>query len=144
MFAFSNLSGAIADNMIERGVDVTHTRKIMQAIGFAGRALFLALLRYASHAYAAMIFVSSGLALAAFSNSGVYATHQDIGPSVAGTLLGISNTFASLPGVIGVYITGVILDATHQNWNIVFSTAIAFDLLGLLVYTAFATSKRQW
>lgn len=144
MFAFSNLSGTIADRMIERGVDVTYTRKLMQAIGFAGRAVFLALLRYASNAYVAMALVSSGLALASFSNSGVYATHQDIGPSVAGTLLGISNTFASLPGIIGVYVTGVILDKTQNNWNIVFATAIGFDVLGLIVYVAFATSKRQW
>lgn len=144
MFMFSNLSGSIADKMIERGADITYTRKVMQTIGFAGRAVFLAMLRYASNAYVAMVFVSSSLALASFSNSGVYATHQDIGPSVAGTLLGISNTFASLPGVIGVYITGVILDTTQNNWNIVFATAIGFDVLGLLVYVAFATSKRQW
>eukprot|EP00177_Eucheuma_denticulatum_P000396 GFKZ01000687.1.p1 GENE.GFKZ01000687.1~~GFKZ01000687.1.p1 ORF type:complete len:458 (-),score=35.84 GFKZ01000687.1:477-1823(-) len=144
MFVASNVSGAVADAMIRRGVDVTLTRKLMQTVGFLGPALFLGLVTHAENAYAAMGLVSVALALAAFSNSGVYATHQDIGPLVAGTLLGISNTFASLPGVVGVYVTGVVLERTGGDWNVVFGMAIAFYLLGWVVYVGLATSKRQW
>lgn len=144
MFVASNVSGALADAMIRRGVDVTVTRKLMQTVGFLGPAVFLALVTRVGNAYVAMGLVSVALALAAFSNSGVYATHQDIGPLVAGTLLGISNTFASLPGVVGVYVTGVVLERTSGDWNVVFGMAIAFYLLGWVVYMGLATSKRQW
>lgn len=144
MFVFANVGGWIADLLIRRNWSVTRTRKLMQSVGFVGPAVFLGVLCSAETAGAAMVYVSTALALASFSQSGVYANHQDIGPQVAGTLLGISNTFASLPGVIGVYITGVVLDMTDNNWNAVFGIAIMFYIVGLVVYNLFATSERQW
>lgn len=144
MFVFANVGGGIADGLIKRNWSVTRTRKLMQSIGFIGPAVFLGVLCTAENAASAMVYVSTALALASFSQSGVYANHQDIGPQVAGTLLGISNTFASLPGVIGVYITGVVLDATENNWNVVFAMAIIFYVTGFVIYNLFATSERQW
>lgn len=144
MFVCANLGGLLADGLIARAWSVTRTRKLMQTVGFAGPAAFLAALCTARHAGVAMAYVSAALGLAAFSQSGVYANHQDIGPGVAGTLLGISNTFASIPGVIGVYVSGVVLDATGHDWNAVFGMAIAFYIVGLVVYNLFATSERQW
>jgi len=57
-------------------------------------------------------------------------------------LLGISNTFAAVPGIIGVALTGFILDATGGSWNSVFGIAIGFYLLGTVVFNAFATGER--
>lgn len=144
MFVAANVGGAIADQMISRGYNTTFTRKTMQSIGFLGPAIFLYLLAGARSPSAAVWYVSAGLGLAAFSQSGVYANHQDIGPQCAGVLLGISNTFASIPGIVGVAITGVILDATSNNWAAVFYLSIAFYAFGLLVYNLFATSEKQW
>lgn len=144
MFVMSNIGGSIADGLIARGVSVTHTRKLLQSIGFLGPAVFLGVLRVAQSAWIAMLYISCGLGLGSFSQSGVYSTHIDIAPGSAGVLLGISNTFASLPGMIGVYATGVILDATGQNWNYVWALSIAFYIIGLVTYDLYATSERQW
>lgn len=144
MFACANISGVCADGLIARGFNRTYVRKCMQSIAFLGPAVFLVLLARAEHASAAVGYVSAALALAAVSNSGVYSNHQDIGPQIAGTLLGVSNTFASIPGIVGVSVTGVILDHTDNNWAAVFYLAIAFYLLGFFVYSIFATSERQW
>lgn len=144
MFIFANIGGFIADRAIRSGVSVTHARKMMQSIGFIGPAAFLIALCTAKNVTSAMVYVSLALALASFSQSGVYANHQDIGPNVAGTLLGISNTFASIPGLVGVCITGIILDVTEHNWNAVFGIAIFFYMVGFVVYNLFATSERQW
>ena len=38
--------------------------------------------------------------------------HLDVAPRYAGILMGISNTFATLPGIIGVAATGFIVQAT--------------------------------
>lgn len=140
----ANVGGQLADMMVRRGVSTTTVRKTMQTVGFAGPALFLALLSAATRAGSAMRCVTAALALGAFSQSGVYSNHQDIAPRAAGTLLGVSNTFASMPGLIGVALSGFILQRTHNNWAAVFALAIAFYLIGLFVYLTFATSRRQW
>ncbi|CDF36240.1 unnamed protein product [Chondrus crispus] len=144
MFACANVGGRVADGLLQRGWSTTRTRKTMQSVGFCGAAVFLGLVCAARTAGQAMGCVSAGLGLAAFSQSGVYANHQDIGPRVAGTLLGISNTFASVAGVVGVYVSGVVLDRTGHDWRAVWGMAIAFDMVGLVVYNLFATSERQW
>lgn len=144
MFVFANVGGVLTDLLQQRGVSVTRARKTAQAIGFAGPALFLIILTRTAALVPQVVCLAAALSSSAFSQSGVYATHQDIGPHIAGTLLGISNTFASVPGLVGVYVTGVVLDATDQNWNAVFGMAICFYLVGLVVYSTTASSRRIW
>lgn len=144
MFLAANIGGALADAMLARGVGVTFVRKIMQGVGFVGPAILLLFLMRAEKASTAVAFLGGALATSAFSQSGVYANHQDIGPRIAGTLLGVSNMFASLPGLLGVWLTGVVLQATGRNWDVVFAMAVAFYILGLIVYTALGTSRRIW
>lgn len=144
MFAFSNVGGILADKLLDRGLDVTKVRKIMQGVGFLGPCLSLLTLMVFNSLKTAIVLIALALATSSFSQSGVYANHQDIGPRVAGTLLGVSSTFASLPGLIGVWISGAILDATNKDWNAVFALAVVFYTFGLLFYTWFGTSRRIW
>lgn len=97
MFFTSNLSGYGADRLIGDGVDTTRVRKIMQTIGFLGPSVFLVITIFTTTALTATICVTCGLGLHAFSHAGVYCNHQDIssGKSVAGVLLGLSNTGSS-------------------------------------------------
>lgn len=144
MFVFANVGGFTADAMLARGFSVTNVRKTVQAVGFAGPALSLVALTQAQTVSSAVALVACALATSSLSQSGVYANHQDIGPDVAGTLLGISNTFASIPGLIGVWITGVVLDLTDQHWSGVFALAALFYTIGLVIYTTMATAERIW
>lgn len=52
-----------------------------------------------------------------------------------------SNTGAAIPGIVGVALTGYILDATG-SWSLVFAIAIFFYLLGTVVYNALGTGER--
>lgn len=144
MFLFSNVGGLLADHLLATGkYEVTTIRKLNQAIGFAGPTFFLSLLTTTSNVVPAVVYIAAALATSAFSQSGVYANHADIGPTIAGTLLGLSNTFASIPGFVGVWISGVVFQLTG-DWNYVFAIAIFFYAFGLFFYTTFATSKRIW
>jgi MFS family permease len=49
--------------------------------------------------------------------------------------LGISNTIATIPGVLGVTLGGAILDATG-SWALVFGVAGAFSVIGLVAFAA--------
>jgi MFS transporter, ACS family, solute carrier family 17 (sodium-dependent inorganic phosphate cotransporter), other len=146
MFVVSNVSGVLADFAIRRGRDRTWVRKAMQSVGFVGPSVFLALLMTAKTEYVAVCLVTIGLGLSSFSQAGVYCNHQDIAGSakVAGVLLGMSNTVASLPGIFGVSLTGFIIDRTNGNWNIVFGLTIGVYVVGLLFYCAFGSAEQMF
>ncbi|KAM2346809.1 hypothetical protein EV2_010879 [Malus domestica] len=64
----------------------------------------------------------------AFSQSGLYSNHQDIGPHYAGVLLGLSNTSGVLAGVFGTIATGYILQ--RGSWDDVFKKSRNTPLFG--------------
>lgn len=143
MFLSANAGGQIAGGLFRRGMSMTNVRKLMQSIGFLGPAFFLSLVAVTHTPFACISYMTAALALSSFSQSGVYSNHQDIGPGYAGLLLGLSNTFAALPGIIGVPLTGFILDTTG-SWKLVFGIAIGFYLLGTVVYNAFGSGEKQF
>jgi ACS family sodium-dependent inorganic phosphate cotransporter len=66
---------------------------------------------------------------------------MDIAPRHAGTLMGISNTAGTIPGVIGVYISGLIIEWTN-DWALVFQVAAGVYIFGMIFYLVFASGKR--
>jgi len=56
--------------------------------------------------------VTAALGTASLSLCGLYCNHADLSPRYAPFLLGMTNTIGALPGIIGVAVTGAILDAT--------------------------------
>ncbi|CAM8931819.1 unnamed protein product [Rhodiola kirilowii] len=56
---------------------------------------------------------------------------------------GITNTVGAVPGIVGVALTGFLLDATH-SWSIsLFVPSIFFYMTGTVVWLAFASSEPQ-
>ncbi len=141
MFLMANVAGWIADKLIASGRSVTFVRKLMQTIGFLGPTIFLSLIGGVSSAPQAIVYMCCALGLNAFALSGFGVNHLDIGPRYAGILLGFSNTAGTIPGIIGVTLTGYILDATG-SWSLVFSIAAGIYLVGLLVWLLFATGEK--
>ena len=66
---------------------------------------------------------------------------MDIAPRGAGIIMGLSNTAATIPGIVGVYASGLILQATG-SWTLVFQTAAAVLIFGLIVYLLFASARK--
>lgn len=50
------------------------------------------------------------------------------------------NTVGAVPGFLGVYLAGHILEIT-QSWPIVFSTAAAINLVGWTVFIVFGSAE---
>ncbi|GJP50626.1 hypothetical protein CLOM_g9769 [Closterium sp. NIES-68] len=136
----SNVGGWIADTLIARGFSVTLVRKVMQSIGFLGPAICLSLLSTVKSPVAAIALLMLSQGTDAFSQSGLYSNHQDIGPRYAGILLGLSNSAGVLAGVFGTYVTGQILQ--NGSWDEVFTVAVALYLVGTVVWNVFATGER--
>lgn len=140
MAVFANIGGWIADTLVSRGLSITTVRKIMQSIGFLGPAFFLTQLSHVRSPALAVLCMSCSQGLDAFSQSGLYSNHQDIGPRYSGVLLGLSNTAGVLAGVFGTAATGYILQ--RGSWDSVFKVAVALYIVGTLVWNFFSTGEK--
>ena len=140
-FLVSNVAGWIADRMIASGRSVTFTRKFLQTIGFLGPAVALGLLAGTTDAVTAVVLLSIGLGLASFTFAGAGCNHLDISPRHAGIIFGISNTAATVPGVVGVALTGFMVDQTGTYASAFYLTA-AILVFGWLTFLVFGTGKQ--
>ena len=141
MFAMANVGAQLADGLLKRGRSVTFVRKLMQSVGFLGAAAALLAIGQVHTVLPAIGLMCVSLGLGSFALSGFASNHLDIGPRYAGALMGLSNTAGTLPGVIGVAVTGYILEATG-SWALVLGIAAALYVAGAVVWLAASTGER--
>lgn len=140
-FVFLNVAGTVADRMVKSGMAVTRVRKICQTIGFSGLACALFFVGTVDSAWLAITIMCAGSAVGAFVTGGFAVNHMDIAPNHAGKLMGITNTFATIPGIIGVAVSGYILETTG-SWAMVFQVAGAVTVFGMVFYLIFARGEK--
>lgn len=140
MFVMVNVVAWGADRMVRRGRSLTLVRKSMQTIGLVGSAGFLLLAPGAQSATTALLIMCGALGTLGFTWSGFAPNHLDIAPHHADVLMGVTNTAGTLPGVIGVLITGWLVDVTG-TYASAFALAAAINVGGALVWLAFSTAK---
>jgi MFS transporter, ACS family, solute carrier family 17 (sodium-dependent inorganic phosphate cotransporter), other len=141
MFVMTNVGAWAADSMVRRGVSLTAVRKIMQATGLLGASVFLLLAQDVSTGVQAMLLMCGALGALALTWSGFAPNHLDIAPRYADVLMGITNTAGTLPGIIGVVITGWLIDVTG-SYGSAFVLAASLNAVGAIVWLAFGTGKR--
>jgi ACS family sodium-dependent inorganic phosphate cotransporter len=141
-FAMANVAGGLADRMINRGRSPTFVRKLMQLTGLLGVALFLLLVQTASSATSGVLLMCGAAGTLALCYAGYAANGFDIAPRYADVLFGISNTFATVPGIIGVAVTGWLVERTGA-YSAPFVVTAAVAVLGALVFLRFGSGRRQ-
>uniref|UniRef100_A0A673T8G0 Sialin n=2 Tax=Suricata suricatta TaxID=37032 RepID=A0A673T8G0_SURSU len=97
------LSGQAADNLRAKwNFSTICVRRVFSLIGMIGPAVFLVAAGFIGCDYSlAVAFLTISTTLGGFCSSGFSINHLDIAPSYAGILLGITNTFATIPGMVG-------------------------------------------
>jgi ACS family sodium-dependent inorganic phosphate cotransporter len=141
-FLSANVAGHIADELLRRGRSPTFVRKLMQCTGLIGAAVGLLMLRDVTSITGGFVLVcfttgSIALCLAGYAPNGL-----DIAPRYADVIFGISNTFATLPGIFGVAVTGWLIDRTH-SFTAPFVLSAAVALFGALFFLIFASGERR-
>uniref|UniRef100_A0A803T910 Solute carrier family 17 member 5 n=1 Tax=Anolis carolinensis TaxID=28377 RepID=A0A803T910_ANOCA len=140
------LSGQFADHLREKqNFSTVCVRKTFTLIGMIGPAVFLVAAGFIGCNYKlAVAFVTISTTLGGFSTSGYSINHLDIAPSYAGILLGITNSFATIPGMVGPLVAKSL---THSNtvgeWQIVFYIAAAINLFGAFFFALFGSGEVQ-
>uniref|UniRef100_A0AAV2K5W5 Major facilitator superfamily (MFS) profile domain-containing protein n=1 Tax=Knipowitschia caucasica TaxID=637954 RepID=A0AAV2K5W5_KNICA len=145
-FVVSSLAGVAADLLIERRVfSVTVTRKLFTAVGLVLPSVFLVCVTYigCSHVYT-VAFLTLSTTTGGISAAGVYMNQMDIAPRFAGFLLGITNTFGTIPGVVAPIVTGYFTeDRSLDGWRTVFWLSAAIQVAGAAIFTVFGSGKLQ-
>ncbi len=141
MFIVGNLGGVVADRMVAGGMSLTSVRKLMQVSGLVGSAACLLAAQGVTAPYEALALMCGALGFAALTWSGFVPNHLDIAPRYADVLMGITNTAGTVPGIIGVAITGWLVDLTG-DYGSAFVLCAAVNITGAIVWLFFATAER--
>lgn len=142
LFLTTNTAGHIADRLIAGGMSVTLVRKLAQSVGMLGLALGLLALNQVSSAVQAVILLCFAIGLGGFALAGFGTNFLDIAPRYAGIVWGVSNTFATIPGIVGVVITGWLVETTG-TYSSAFVLTAALNFFAVMVWWLFATGEQQ-
>lgn len=140
-FVIGNAAAVVADKMIARGADVTNVRRLMQCGGLVGSAGFFLLALTATTPAMALFCMCGALGVGALTFAGFAVNHLDIAPRHADVLWGITNTAGTLPGIIGVAATGLLLDLTG-GYTATFILAAGVNLVGAAIWLAWGTGRK--
>ncbi|GLC38691.1 hypothetical protein PLESTB_000590700 [Pleodorina starrii] len=150
MFLMSNVGGWAGDWLILKRRNSTATaRKTVNSLGFIASAVALMLMPGAGSYGVSYGVVVTTLTLGClgFSRGGFSVNHMDIAPKYAGMVMGISNTAGTVSGVIGVAVTGYILDLhggadNVAGWYTASAVSAAICVQAMLVFNVFARGER--
>lgn len=140
MFVVTNLGATISDRMISRGTSLTSTRKLMQCTGLVVSAAFLLVARDIDSPELALALMCGAAGALGLAWSGYGPNGLDISPPHAAQLMGMSNTIATIPGIVGVAVTGWLLDVTG-TYSAAFVLTAAVSGAGALVYATLFSAR---
>jgi len=140
---FVNLGGFLSDNFIKKGYHKLSVRRICTIIGFGGSAISLGIIPLFESIIGVITMLCITNMCAGLGTGGFSVNHADIGPKHTGSIMGISATIATIPGIIGVAISGFLVDLTG-SFDSIFYLASAIVLFGGTFYLTFASASNQF
>jgi len=155
MWFLATGTGQLADYARDKGVRTIVVRKVCQCGGQLISAAGLIALAYVPDGpnteTISIIMLSISLGAAGIPLSGFNVNHLDIAPKYAGVLMGITNTFATIPGFVAPQLTDSMTTAdpkTHPDelkaqWRNVFFIAAGVYSFGVVFYLVFASGDKQ-
>lgn len=148
MFVATVLGGVLGDKCITRlGMSVASSRKLVNSVGFALGAAALVGMPMADAPDSGLMFATLTLFFHGIARGGFSVNHMDVAPRYAGVVMGISNTCGTIAGIVGVSVTGMVLDAfgggEHRSgWVAALVLCAALDVGGALVFAGVARGDR--
>ncbi len=140
MFATGNLAGSVADNMIRRGVSVTTTRKLMQCGALIVSAGLLLALHEAHSPATALVLLCGAAGALACASAGHMPIYLDVAPRGCAVLWAFGNSFATIPGIVGVAVTGWLVDISG-TYSAAFVLTALVSATGALAFGVLADAR---
>ena len=141
-FVMANVGAYFAARLIRKGSSVTFVRKLMQVSALLGASAFLLLLPAAGSPLVAVALMCGAGGAISLCLSGFAPNSFDIAPRYADVIWGIANTGGTIPGIVGVAITGWLVDKTG-SFTAPFVLTAAISVLGAAVYVMFGSGEKK-
>ncbi|XP_056636501.1 uncharacterized protein LOC130445018 [Diorhabda sublineata] len=139
-------AGQIADHLlVKKLLTVTQVRKLLTCLGFLAQTIFILIAAFWMTRIGTTfcLVMAVGLGGCAFAGFGV--NSLDIAPKFASIIIGISNTFGTIPGIVSPILTGYLV--THQEdineWRVIFYISSSIYLFGAIFFAFNASSVLQ-
>jgi MFS transporter, ACS family, solute carrier family 17 (sodium-dependent inorganic phosphate cotransporter), other len=145
MAVVSNSAAFVSDGAIRKGLPVTRARHMFQAIGLVGSAALLLTLQNVSSPVVALTVLCAATGTLGLTSCGYAPAYIDLAPRHAAALAGVGTTFATIPGIVGVAVTGWLVQETG-TYAAAFGVTAAVSLVGALAFIIFFRAdepKRQ-
>ncbi|XP_014258795.1 sialin-like [Cimex lectularius] len=138
-------SGFMADWFRSTGnLTTMQVRKMFTCTGFLTRSIFLIATAHSTTPVSIITCLTVAVGFGGLAFAGFSVNHLDIAPQYASILMGISNTAATLPGILSPIVTGyVVQKGTVEEWHsILYFSAIVY-VIGAAFYALLASGKVQ-
>ncbi|KAL7675952.1 hypothetical protein ACOME3_002211 [Neoechinorhynchus agilis] len=107
-------------------------------------AMFLLAVAAAKTTPGAITALTLALGFSGFAISGFNVNHLDIAPRYASLLMGISNSFGTIAGLLSPIVSQLMTrKGTREEWARVFVIASLLHLIGIVFYACFASGTKQ-
>jgi len=139
--------GQLADRLrVPHRLTTTTVRKLFCAAGLIIPGLFLIAIGFLGCDRILIVtsivisIGSTGLAVSGFA-----VNHLDLAPTYAGTLLGLTNTLATIPGILGPQVVGALTyhASTLTQWQKVFYITTSIYVFSAAVFAVFGSGRLQ-
>ncbi|XP_054734152.1 sialin [Anastrepha obliqua] len=139
------VSGYLADWLqIKKILTTSQVRRYFNCGAFLAQTTFMILTAYLLDPTWSVVCITTAVGLGAFAWSGFAVNHLDIAPQHASVLMGIGNTFATIPGIVSPLLTGyLVTNQTAEEWKVVFFISAGVYLIGCLIYWFWASGELQ-
>jgi MFS transporter, ACS family, solute carrier family 17 (sodium-dependent inorganic phosphate cotransporter), other len=138
--AVTNVAGPVSDRLIAGGVSVTATRKLMQCGGLLISAGFLLAIRDVQSPGIALVLLCTATGALGLTWCGYAPGTIDVAPRHSALVNGFTNTIATIPGIVGVAVTGWLLDATG-TYSAAFILTAGISVLSAMAFGLFFSAR---
>uniref|UniRef100_A0A0X3PF60 Sodium-dependent phosphate transport protein 1 n=2 Tax=Schistocephalus solidus TaxID=70667 RepID=A0A0X3PF60_SCHSO len=133
-------AGHFADNLVRRRWSVLCVRRLMTCIGLVGPGLLLVVFSASSSIPVAVFLISLSMGFSACNSAGHLSSHAEVAPNHAGITFAISNTLATIPGILCGPLTAHIVVHSNGRWFPVFILAGFINIVGAVVYASHSSA----
>ncbi|XP_069686244.1 vesicular glutamate transporter 1-like isoform X2 [Periplaneta americana] len=138
-------AGRLADWLVTSGrLTTTQVRKLYCCCAYSIQATLVFVVGSVQNtavviACITFIVIMGGIGWSAFS-----VNYIDLAPKHASVLLGLSNTIATIPGILSPSVTGwIVRHDSWSEWRIIFYITGGLSLGGVVFYAIFGTGEQQ-
>ncbi|XP_070184809.1 sialin-like [Littorina saxatilis] len=144
---FSVVFAVLSDRITTSGLlTVTRSRKLFQCIGLVVPGLLIVGVGFLNpdqqYLVVAMLIVNAAFQSACMS--GFRINHLDIAPRFAGSLAGMTVTFATSAAIISpLVISPLVADKQQSSWRTAFIITAALSFVGAVLFAVFGSGEEQ-